>query len=480
MITVQFVKEVKNSSVRVIATQTETVKTGVLTATEKKTVAEAVKQAHFMAKEGQFVDVLGGKGKVIIAGIGDKPSEKIFCDLGGRLSTKLSKDSEIIYYATGTHGVDETQEAVQVAYGVLLGAYRFDKYLTKTKPEDKPALKKITIVVSNPTAAKAAFKEKQAIADSVYMARDLCAEPANILNPKAFADKIVDMKKVGLDIEILTLKELKAQKFGMLLSVAQGSCNEPCVAIMKWIGNPKKKGFDLGLVGKGVTFDSGGISLKPGAGMGDMKQDMTGAAVVTATMRSVAARKVKSNVIGIVGLVENMPSGSATRPGDIVKSLSGQTVEILNTDAEGRLVLGDCLWYMQEKYGVKKIIDLATLTGAVMVALGEEYAGLFTNDDVFANELTEAGKKSGEALWRLPMNRSYNKMLDSDIADMKNIGGRVAGGSTAACFLGRFIKEGTTWAHLDIAGVDKFEKSRPTCPKGATGWGVGLLNNLIK
>lgn len=480
MITIQFVKDVKSAAVRVLATPSETLKTKVLTVSEKKTIDEAIKQAHFMAKEGQFVDIFGGQGKVIIAGIGNKPCEKTFCDLGGRLSTKLSKDTEIIYYATGMHGVDETQEAVQVAYGVLLGAYRFDKYLTKTKPEDKPALKKVTIVVSNPTAAKAAFKEKQAIADSVYMARDLCAEPANVLNPKTFADKIADMSKLGLDIEILTLKELKAQKFGMLLSVAQGSCNEPRVAVMKWMGNPKKKGFDLGLVGKGVTFDSGGISLKPGAGMGDMKQDMTGAAVVTATMRSVATRKVKSNVIGIVGLVENMPSGSATRPGDIVTSLSGQTVEILNTDAEGRLVLGDCLWYMQEKYGVKKIIDLATLTGAVMVALGEEYAGLFTNDDSLANELNAAGKIAGEALWRLPMNKAYNKMLDSDIADMKNIGGRVAGGSTAACFLGRFIKEGTIWAHLDIAGVDKFEKSHPTCPKGATGWGVRLLNTFIK
>ena len=480
MITIQFVKEVKKSDIRVIAGQNEKATKGILTPTEQKTLSSAIKQAHFLGKEGQFVDVFGTNGKIVLAGIGDKPTETSFCDLGGRLATKLSKDAEIVYYATGHHGVDDVQEAVQAAYGVVLGAYRFDKYLTKTKPEDKPSLKKMIIVLSNPTAAKNAFKEKQVIADSVYMARDLCAEPANVLNPKTFADKIADMKKIGLDVEILTLKELKAQKFGMLLSVAQGSCNEPRVAIMKWIGNPKKKGFDLGLVGKGVTFDSGGISLKPGAGMGDMKQDMTGAAVVSATMRSVAVRKVKSNIIGIVGLVENMPSGSATRPGDIVTSLSGQTVEILNTDAEGRLVLGDCLWYMQEKYSVKKIIDLATLTGAVMVALGEEYAGLFTNDDTFATELTEAGKNSGEALWRLPMNKAYNKMLDSDIADMKNIGGRVAGGSTAACFLSRFIKDGTTWAHLDIAGVDKFEKSRPTCPKGATGWGVGLLNNLIK
>ncbi|MGN1063151.1 MAG: leucyl aminopeptidase family protein, partial [Alphaproteobacteria bacterium] len=279
--------------------------------------------------------------------------------------------------------------------------------------------------------------------------------------------------------DILTLKELKAQKFGMLLSVAQGSANEPRVAVMKWMGNPKKKSFDLGLVGKGVTFDSGGISLKPGAGMGDMKQDMTGAAVVTATLRAAAHRQVKSNVIGIVGLVENMPSGTATRPGDIVTSLSGQTVEILNTDAEGRLVLGDCLWYMQQTYGVTKIIDVATLTGATMRALGDEYAGLFSNDEAFAQTLTEAGLASGEKVWRLPMNEAYDKLIDSPVADMKNIGGSNAGGSTAACFLGRFIKPKTVWAHLDIAGVDKEEKGQPLCPKGATGWGVRLLNRLI-
>ncbi|MBR5130635.1 MAG: leucyl aminopeptidase [Alphaproteobacteria bacterium] len=480
MITINFVKEVKKPHVRIIPTKTNKVSSSVLTSAEKKNVNTAISQSYFEGKSGQFVDILGGNSKIIIAGIGEKITEGTFCELGGRLASKQNKDTEIVYYPMGTSKIDETQEAIHVAYGALLGAYRFDKYLTKTKSEDKPSLKKITFVVSNPTAAKKAFKEKQVIAESVYMARDLCSEPANILNPKVFADIISDMAKIGLEIEILTLKELKAQKFGMLLSVAQGSANEPRVAIMKWMGNPKQKTFDLGLVGKGVTFDSGGISLKPGAGMGDMKQDMTGAAVVTATMRSVAMRQVKSNIIGIVGLVENMPSGTATRPGDIVKSLSGQTVEILNTDAEGRLVLGDCLWYMQEKYGVKKIIDLATLTGAIMVALGEEYAGLFTNNDTFADELHLAGKNTGEELWRMPINKVYNKMLDSTIADMKNIGGRVAGGSTAACFLGRFIQDGTTWAHLDIAGVDNFEKSRPTCPKGSTGWGVRLLNDLIK
>ena len=479
MISIQFVKEIKTATVKILATAENKITDKRLTPAQKKNINKALEQAHFTGKSGQSAEILGGAEKIVIMGIGDKQNETTFQDIGGRLATKLIHDSDAVYYPMNT-GSNEITEAINVAFGAVLGAYRFDKYLTKTKPEDKPIFKKLTIVVSNPSAAKTAFKEKQAIADSVYMARDLCAEPANVLTPKTFADKIADMSKIGLEIDILTLKELKAKKFGMLLSVAQGSCNEPRVAVMKWMGNPKKKEFDLGLVGKGVTFDSGGISLKPGAGMGDMKQDMTGAAVVTATMRSVAMRKVKSNIIGIVGLVENMPSGTATRPGDIVTSLSGQTVEILNTDAEGRLVLGDCLWYMQHQYGVKKIIDLATLTGAVMVALGEEYAGLFTNNDAFADELMVAGKNAGETLWRLPMNKAYNKMLDSDIADMKNIGGRVAGGSTAACFLGRFIKDGTIWAHLDIAGVDKFEKSRPTCPKGATGWGVRLLNTFIK
>lgn len=480
MITITFAKQIKSPAVRVFASTSNKPSVTETTPAEKKAVATAVKQSHFAGKTGQTVCVYGTSGKIVIAGLDKKAGSIEFQNLGGTLAKQLSKDSEFVYYATGKNGLSSIDEAVNVAYGALLGSYRFDKYLTKTKPEDKPALKKITIITENVAGAKTAFKEKQIIADSVYMARDLCAEPANVLTPKTFAEKISTMEKSGLEIDILTLKELKAKKFGMLLSVAQGSINEPRVAVMKWMGNPNKKTFDLGLVGKGVTFDSGGISLKPGAGMGDMKQDMTGAAVVTATMQAIANRKVKSNIIGIVGLVENMPSGTATRPGDIVTSLSGQTVEILNTDAEGRLVLGDCLWYIQQQYGVKKIIDLATLTGAVMIALGEEYAGLFTHCDSFADELTTAGKTTGENLWRLPMNKAYDKMINSPIADMKNIGGRVAGGSTAACFLGRFIKDDTTWAHLDIAGVDNFENGTATCPKGSTGWGVKLLNELIK
>lgn len=472
MITISFAKEAKNTTVRIIPTVKNTV-SNFLTATEKKDINAALKQADFSAQSGKIIDIYGKNGKTIIAGLKEEQNELSLQNLGGSLVSHLSKDAEAVFYTS------DDNMAINVAFGMVLGAYKFDKYLTKVKPENKPKLKKVTFIVDNVSAVKSAFKEKQAIIDAVYLARDLCNEPANALTPKIFADKIVALKKTGLDVEILTLKELKAKKFGMLLSVAQGSDNEPRVAIMKWMGNPKQKSFDLGLVGKGVTFDSGGISLKPGAGMGDMKQDMTGAGVVTATMQSIATRKIKANIIGIVGLVENMPSGSASRPGDIVTSLSGQTVEILNTDAEGRLVLGDCLWYMQSEYKVKKIIDLATLTGAIMMALGEEYAGLFTNDDTLSTQLISAGIKSGEQLWRMPMNKAYDKMIDSPIADMKNIGGRVAGGSTAACFLGRFIKEDTLWAHLDIAGVDNFEKGTPTCPKGASGWGVRLLNEFI-
>lgn len=478
MIKISFQKEVVQETVKVFATSVSTLKTKVLSTSQLKTVNQALKQASFKAKEGEIVSVLGGACEIIVVGVGEKQTQAAFEKIGGKLAQRL-KQKEATYYVNGNFEMGPVQESIFVATGLLLGAYKFDKYFTKDKKEDE-TLENITFVLDEATKAKTEFKKVLPIIESVYMARDLSSEPANHLTPILFAERINALAETGLEIETLSLKDLKAKKFGMLLSVAQGSQNEPRVVVMKWMGNPKKKTFDIGFVGKGVTFDSGGISLKPGAGMGDMKQDMTGAGVVVSSLRAMALRKVKSNVIGIVGLVENMPSGSASRPGDVVTSLSGQTVEILNTDAEGRLVLGDCLWYLQSKYGVKKIVDLATLTGAVMAALGEEYAGLFSKDDAFVEEIKSAGRIVSEEVWHLPMNKAYDKMIKSDIADMKNIGGRLAGGSTAACFLGRFIKEGTTWAHLDIAGVDKFEASRPITPKGATGWGVRLLNELVK
>ena len=476
MIKVEFQKKYEQAPTKIFATTKDTLKTSLLTKNDLLFINNALKNNDFKAKDGKIVSIFNGKEQILIVGIKEKSTSLSFEKIGGKLSPYLTKD-EAIYFAEGQSSLCAVEESTSVAKGLLLGSYKFDKYITK---KEKTELKKITFVLENANKAKTVFKNYLPVIESVYMARDLSSEPANQLTPFLFAEKIKTLKSTGLEIDILSQKELKTKKFGMLLSVAQGSQNEPKVAILKWIGNPKKKTFDLGLVGKGVTFDSGGISLKPGAGMGDMKQDMTGAGVVVSSMRSFALRKVKSNIIGIVGLVENMPSGTASRPGDIVTSLSGQTVEILNTDAEGRLVLGDCLWYIQSEYKVSKIIDLATLTGAVMATLGEEYAGLFSNDDSLAQNISEAGQNVLEEVWRLPINKAYDKMIKSDIADMKNIGGRLAGGSTAACFLQRFIKKGTSWAHLDIAGVDKFETARPTTPKGATGWGVRLLNELVK
>ncbi len=442
--------------------------------------AAAAKQADFTGKTGTSCTVLGGAEKVILWGLGAERTALALQAAGGSLAQATTKEEtlQITIVTPAKSALSASDEAAQMAFGMRLGGYRFDKYITK-KADEKSKLKTVSFVVSNPVAAEKAFASLNTVADAVSFGRDLCHEPANVLTPAAFADRATALEKSGVVVDVLGPKALKAQKMDMMLSVAQGSTNEPRAVIMQWRGNPKKKDFDYGLVGKGVTFDSGGISLKPGAGMGDMKQDMTGAAVVTATIKALSEQKVPVNVIGVIGLVENMPSGTATRPGDIVTSMSGQTVEILNTDAEGRLVLGDCLWYIQTQFGVKKIIDLATLTGAVAHVFGTEYAGLFANDDKLAIALTKAGEQSGEKLWRLPMCDAYNKMIDSPIADIKNIGGAVAGGSTAACFLGRFIKDGVTWAHLDIAGVDDETKGTPLVPKGSTAFGVRLLNTLL-
>ncbi len=442
--------------------------------------ANATKQADFTGKSGKTCTILGGKEKVILIGLGKNRSALDLQKAGGSLAQATQKEEalqiEIVPLSKSTLSTE--QAAAHFAFGMLLGGYRFDKYITK-KIDEKPRLKTVSFIVDTPKAAQNIFAPLATIAASVAFGRDLCNEPANALTPALFAERAETLKKSGVIVDVLGPQALKEQKMDMMLSVAQGSINEPRAVIMQWRGNPNKDDFDIGLVGKGVTFDSGGISLKPGAGMGDMKQDMSGAAVVTSTIKALAEQKTPINIVGIIGLVENMPSGSATRPGDIVTSMSGQTVEILNTDAEGRLVLGDCLWYLQTQFGVKKIIDLATLTGAVAHTLGTEYAGIFANNDKFADTLIKAGETSGEKLWRLPMCDAYNKMIDSPIADMKNIGGAIAGGSTAACFLGRFIQEDVTWAHLDIAGVDNETKNTPLVPKGATAFGVRLLNTLL-
>ena len=403
-------------------------------------------------------------------------AETDFKTLGGKIYRHIKNEKSAVVVLQKALKKDV---AYQIAFGIELASYSFDKYVTKRKDKDFPKLE--TVVFKAKDLSKKEYLPYAALANGVRYARDLTNEPANNMTPQIMADDIKRLGYLGLDVEILDEKRMKSNGFNLALAVAQGSENKPCVAVIKWLGNKEKSDFDLGLVGKGVTFDAGGISLKPGNGMWDMKQDMAGAAAVIGALKVAALEKLNRNVIGIVGLVENMPSGSATRPGDIVTSMSGQTVEILNTDAEGRLVLADLLWYIQQTYDVKKVIDIATLTGAIMVALGTEMAGVMGNSQKLIDEIKKAGLISGEEIWQLPINEAYNKMMDSDIADMKNISeSRNAGSITAACFLERFIKKGTSWAHLDIAGMDKESKGKPLTPKGATGFGVRLFEQIMK
>ncbi|MFN3208924.1 MAG: leucyl aminopeptidase [Roseovarius sp.] len=362
----------------------------------------------------------------------------------------------------------------ELAQGIALRAYSFTA--RKSEQPDEPG--PVTIMVSKPTEATETAAAALAVAEGVLMTRDLVSEPANHLTTTEFANRIKGMEELGLKITILDEDELEKQGMHLLLSVGQGSVTPTKMAIMEWSGG-RDGDAPLALVGKGVVFDTGGISLKPPAGMEDMTMDMGGAGVVTGTMRALALRKAKANVVGLVGLVENMPSGAATRPGDVVTSMKGDTVEIINTDAEGRLVLADVLWYAQKTYKPAAIINLATLTGAVIIALGHENAGVFSNDDNFCDKFLRAAKNEGEGAWRLPLGKGYDKQLKSDIADMKNVGGRPAGSITAAQFLQRFIEDGTPWIHLDIAGVARVSSDTDFAPKGATGWGVMSLDRLV-
>ena len=435
-----------------------------------------LKQASFEGKKKTFCRIYTNKEQILCVGIGKIKEGLEAQELGGYVYSLIKNEENVAIILK-----DKSKIACDVAFGVELASYRFDKYFTKKADDFYPKLESVKFVVANAKQIKEEYKKYAALANGVRFGRDLCNEPANELTPMIFAKEIERLSYLGIDVDVLGLKDLKKMGMNLLLSVAQGSVNEPKVVVLKWKGKPKQKEFDVALVGKGVTFDSGGISLKPGNGMWDMKGDMTGAAVMVSTMKSIALQKMPKNVVAVVGLVENMPSGMATRPGDVVKSMSGQTVEILNTDAEGRLVLADVLWYVQEKYKVKTIVDAATLTGATMRALGNQYAGVFGNDDKLIKSLIEAGEESGERLWHLPINEEYNKWMDSDIADMKNLSSSSnAGGSTAACFLQRFIQDGVKWAHLDIAGVDKEDKGTLLVPKGATSFGVRLLNSYLR
>ncbi len=403
-------------------------------------------------------------------------------NLGANAYQKIKNFASATIFARHLPKTDysSTDIANNLGLGIELASYSFDKYFTTKKASDFPKLETINFVAKEKLNKKD-YEQTKALTNAVRYARDLINEPSNNLTPEIYAGDIKRLENLGLKITTLNKDTLKKKGFNMLLSVSQGSNNDPYVCIIEYNGNKKKKGYDVALVGKGVTFDSGGISIKPSQGMWDMKQDMAGSAVVVSSLKALAGQKLNLNVVGIVGLVENMPSGTATRPGDIVTSLSGQTVEILNTDAEGRLVLGDCLTYVEREYKPERIIDVATLTGAIVVALGEEMAGLFSNDDCLSELLCIAGEQTGEELWRFPLTDNYRKKIKSDIADIKNISaGRSAGSITAACFLEKFLPNKTPWAHLDIAGVDKVEKAKPMYPCGSSGFGVMLLNKFLK
>jgi leucyl aminopeptidase len=368
----------------------------------------------------------------------------------------------------------------EFTFGFQLKSYTFNKYKTLNKDKINKKIN-FKIVTSYKEKVQREYKYYDAIKEGVFLSRDLVSEPPNVLNPKRYTEEIKKLSKLGLKIEILNEAKLKRLGMHSLLGVGQGSENETFLVVIKWNGAKSNSGKPLAFVGKGVTFDTGGISLKPARFMEEMKYDMGGSAVVVGLMKSLAIRKAKVNAVGVVGLVENMPDGNAQRPGDIVKSYSGKTIEVLNTDAEGRLVLADALTYTEERFKPKFIIDLATLTGAIIMALGEEYAGLFSNDDQLSQNIFKSSENVNEKVWRLPLHKNYDKLMDSPIADVQNInyvGG--AGSITAAQFLQRFIINKTPWAHLDIAGMAFSKKAANLNPGGATGFGVRLLNNLIK
>ncbi|MBU1346168.1 MAG: leucyl aminopeptidase [Alphaproteobacteria bacterium] len=370
------------------------------------------------------------------------------------------------------------EQAARAAFAVRLAAYRFDKYRTKEKPDKIPSIKTVHIVTGDVAAAKTAHAPLDAVADAVTFSRDLVAEPANILYPAEFARRVKELERLGLTVEILGEKEMEKLGMHVLLGVGQGSVRESQLAVIQWNGG-KAGDAPIAFVGKGVCFDTGGISIKPSAGMEDMIWDMGGAAAVAGLMHALAGRKAKVNAVGVLGLVENMPDGNAQRPGDIVKSMSGQTVEVINTDAEGRLVLADALWYTQDRFKPKFMVDLATLTGAMIVALGLDYAGVFSNSDDLADAILAAGPKVDENVWRMPLPPQYDKIMDSVNADVKNSAGRDAGSITAGLFLQRFTN-GVPWAHIDIAPTAWVNKStRPTVPDGPVGWGVRLLDRMV-
>ena len=467
----------------------DTLKFGDATRKTLGTATDLVKRAaetnQFKGKSASTLDILAPQGlkvsRLIVVGAGKVASLKDddFLKFGGTAAGKLRAGNDAAtIIAELPDGAMKPEQAAAVAAGVRLRAYKFDRYKTKKKDGEDLALRAdISIAVDDVAAARKAFAPGAHVVDGVVTARDLVNEPPNVLFPVEFARRAGQLRKLGVGVEILDVKAMTKLGMGALLGVAQGSTQPGRTVIMRWNGG-KRGDAPVAFIGKGVCFDTGGISIKGAASMEDMKGDMGGAACVVGLMHALAARKAKVNAVGAIGLVENMPDGNAQRPGDIVTSMSGQTIEIINTDAEGRLVLADVLWYVAKKFKPKFMVDLATLTGAIMVALGTEYAGLFSNNDELAERLTKVGIETGERVWRMPLGPEYDKMIDSKFADMKNTGGRHGGAITAAQLLQRFVDK-TPWAHLDIAGTAMGSPQTEINRSWGSGYGVRLLDRLV-
>lgn len=454
----------------------------------KGALRKALTSGAFEGKTGQSEIINGlaalGGARVLAIGTGKKlAAASDYEALGGHavgaLNMHRAASASWLVDAPTTASLSEAEAAAAIAFGARLRNYAFLTYHTKRKKELTPHLTRLSMICESYKTAKKRYDGFYApLADSINFARDLVTEPGNVIYPDTLAKACQSLVPLGLKVEVLGQSQMQKLGMGALLGVAQGSVREPKLVVMQWHGG-KKNQKPLAFIGKGVTFDTGGISIKPAPGMEDMKYDMAGSAAVIGLMRTLAARRAKVNAVGVVGLVENMPDGNAQRPGDVVTSMSGQTVEVLNTDAEGRLVLCDALWYTQQRFKPEWMIDLATLTGAIVISLGSSRAGLFSNSDALAEKLFAAGEASRERVWRLPLGEEYDKQINSQIADMRNIGeGREAGSITAAQFLQRFVND-VPWAHLDIAGVAWSGKGNPTAPKGATGFGIRLLNALV-
>ena len=425
------------------------------------------KAQNFQAQVDKIVSFWHDEEQIVLCGLGKNPTPVDWQKVGSNLYGKIARAEKALIT------VNDDANALALVYGILLGSYSFDKYQTNKKPEDFPALEQLIVKVKNVKKATEVYKDYVALATGVRYARDLCNEPANCLTPEIFAKDIKRLEYLGLDVEILDKDNLHLKGLGLIEAVGKGSVNDPKMVIISWRGNRKSKDYDWGLVGKGVCFDAGGLSLKTTQGMLEMKQDMSGAAAVAATMKALALQRVKKNILAIAALVENMPDGNAMKVGDVYTSYCGKTVEVNNTDAEGRLIVADALSYMQKNYKVKKIVDVTTL-GSLNGVLGKVYGGMFANDDNLADELLKAGEISGENLWRMPLNEQYHKALASTVADIKNVAPEAKASITSAAFLEEFIEKDTKWAHIDMSNMRMDNKGL------AAGFGVRLLNKLIR